>query len=140
MAGDRRRPHPRRVRQTARRPRLGRPRRPGRHRPRLDPRDRRPVAPVLAGHGLDAFVNNAGVIVQGPLELVPPHALRRQFEINVLGQAAVIQTFLPALRQAGGRVVNVGAVTARTAVPFFGPVAAPPTTAGPARPRPGRAT
>ncbi|MEU6374394.1 SDR family NAD(P)-dependent oxidoreductase [Streptomyces sp. NPDC046909] len=82
------------------------------------------VAPVLADHGLDALVNNAGVIVQGPLELVPPHALRRQFEINVLGQIAVTQAFLPALRQAGGRVVNVGAVTARTAVPFFGPVAA----------------
>ncbi|SNX61928.1 NADP-dependent 3-hydroxy acid dehydrogenase YdfG [Streptomyces sp. TLI_55] len=82
------------------------------------------VAPVLADHGLDALVNNAGVIVQGPVELVPPHALRRQFEINVLGQIAVTQAFLPALRRAGGRVVNVGAVTARTAVPFFGPVAA----------------
>ncbi|MEV7342870.1 SDR family NAD(P)-dependent oxidoreductase [Streptomyces sp. NPDC093544] len=82
------------------------------------------LAPTLDGRGLDALVNNAGIIVQGPVELVQLHALRRQFEINVFGQIAVTQAFLPALVSAGGRVVNIGAVTARTAVPFFGPVAA----------------
>ncbi|GGN59926.1 short-chain dehydrogenase [Streptomyces albiflavescens] len=82
------------------------------------------LSPVLGDRGLQALVNNAGVIVQGPVEVVPPHALRRQFDINVLGQIAVTQAFLPALRRAGGRVVNIGAVTARVSVPFFGPVAA----------------
>ena len=84
----------------------------------------RSLQPLLGQYGLNALVNNAGTIVQGPVELVPAHALRRQFEINVLGQIAVTQAFLPALRTARGRIVNIGAITARTAVPFFGPVAA----------------
>ncbi|RMI41123.1 SDR family NAD(P)-dependent oxidoreductase [Streptomyces triticirhizae] len=82
------------------------------------------ISPLIAEHGLNALVNNAGVIVQGPVELVRPEELRRQFEINVVGQIAVTQALLPALRLAGGRVVNVGAITARVSVPFFGPVAA----------------
>jgi NAD(P)-dependent dehydrogenase (short-subunit alcohol dehydrogenase family) len=47
--------------------------------------------------GLRAVVNNAGVIVQGPLELVPPAELRRQFEVNTFGPAYVVQAFLPLL-------------------------------------------
>jgi NAD(P)-dependent dehydrogenase (short-subunit alcohol dehydrogenase family) len=75
-------------------------------------------------HGLDGLVNNAGVIVQGPLELVPAAELRRQFEINVLGQMAVTQAVLPQLREARGRIVNVGAPTGRLAVPLMGPIGA----------------
>jgi NAD(P)-dependent dehydrogenase (short-subunit alcohol dehydrogenase family) len=75
-------------------------------------------------HGLDGLVNNAGVIVQGPLELVPPSELRRQFEVNVLGQLAVTQAVLPLLRAARGRIVNMGAPTGRVAVPLLGPIGA----------------
>jgi NAD(P)-dependent dehydrogenase (short-subunit alcohol dehydrogenase family) len=57
------------------------------------------VAERLGDEGLAGLVNNAGVIVQGPLELVPVHALRRQFEVNVIGQIAVTQAFLPLLRR-----------------------------------------
>src|SRR6266513_3154616 len=49
----------------------------------------------LAGRGLDGLVNAAGIIVRGPLELLPPGALRRQFEVNVLGHVAVTQSLLP---------------------------------------------
>jgi NAD(P)-dependent dehydrogenase (short-subunit alcohol dehydrogenase family) len=74
--------------------------------------------------GLDGLVNNAGVIVQGPLELVPAAELRRQFEINVLGQVAVTQAVLPLLRVARGRIVNVGAPTGRVGIPLLGPIGA----------------
>jgi NAD(P)-dependent dehydrogenase (short-subunit alcohol dehydrogenase family) len=77
--------------------------------------------------GLAGLVNNAGVIVQGPLELVPVHALRRQLEVNVIGQLAVTQAFLPLLRQGRGTIVNVGAASGRVTVPMAGPISASKT-------------
>lgn len=77
------------------------------------------VSREVGDGGLRAVVNNAGVIVQGPLELVPPGELRRQFEVNTFGPAYVVQQFLPMLRAGGGRVVNVSAPTARVAMPFL---------------------
>jgi NAD(P)-dependent dehydrogenase (short-subunit alcohol dehydrogenase family) len=40
------------------------------------------------------------------------------FEINVFGQIAVTQAFLPLLRTARGRVVNITSVGAHIAIPF----------------------
>jgi len=74
--------------------------------------------------GLQAVVNNAGLIVQGPLELVPPAQLQRQFEVNTYGPAFVTQAFLPLLRAGHGRVVNVSAPTGRVAMPFLGALSA----------------
>ncbi|MFC7331460.1 SDR family NAD(P)-dependent oxidoreductase [Marinactinospora rubrisoli] len=74
--------------------------------------------------GLYALVNNAGVIVQGPLELVPPEELHRQFAVNVYGPATVTREFLPLLRRGGGRIVNISAPTARCPVPFMGALSA----------------
>jgi len=73
---------------------------------------------------LHGIINNAGVIVQGPLELVTPEELRYQFDVNVFGAAAVTQAFLPLLRAGHGRLVNITAASARVAGPFFGPVSA----------------
>jgi NAD(P)-dependent dehydrogenase (short-subunit alcohol dehydrogenase family) len=70
---------------------------------------------------LDALVNNAGVVVAGPLEAVPASELRRQLEVNVVGQAAVTQALLPRLRASRGRVVFVSSVSGRIATPLFGP-------------------
>lgn len=78
----------------------------------------------LGGRSLWALVNNAGVIVQGPLELLPPDELRRQFEINTFGPVWVTQSFLPLLRSGNGRVVNVSAPTAHLPPPFLAPIAA----------------
>ena len=82
------------------------------------------AAAEQVGPRLDGLVNSAAIMGQGPVELTPTEAWRRQFEINVIGQATVIRAFLPALRASGGRVVNVGAVSARVPPPFFGPIAA----------------
>jgi NAD(P)-dependent dehydrogenase (short-subunit alcohol dehydrogenase family) len=71
--------------------------------------------------GLDALVNNAGIVVGGPLELVPLPELRRQLEVNVVGQVAVMQALLPALRRSHGRIVLVSSVGGRLATPFLAP-------------------
>ena len=73
---------------------------------------------------LDALVNNAGIGVGGPLELVAPEDLRRQLEVNVLGQVAVTQALLPALRRAHGRIVFLSSVGGRVAMAFTAPYAA----------------
>jgi NAD(P)-dependent dehydrogenase (short-subunit alcohol dehydrogenase family) len=74
--------------------------------------------------GLDALVNNAGIGVGGPLELVSAEDLRRQFEVNVFAQVAVTQAMLPALRRAGGRIVFVSSIGGRVAMAFTAPYAA----------------
>ncbi len=76
------------------------------------------------GSELYGLVANAGIAVAAPLELVPLDELRRQLEVNVVGQVAVLQTVLPALRRARGRVVLMGSVGGRSALPFLGPYAA----------------
>jgi NAD(P)-dependent dehydrogenase (short-subunit alcohol dehydrogenase family) len=72
-------------------------------------------------HGL---VNNAGIAISMPLEFVPVNELRRQLEVNVVGQVAVTQAFLPQLRRAQGRIVFVGSIAGRSALPFLGAYAA----------------
>jgi NAD(P)-dependent dehydrogenase (short-subunit alcohol dehydrogenase family) len=82
------------------------------------------VAAAQEGRGLHGVVNNAGAIVQGPVELVAPADLRAQFDVNVVGPATVLGEFLPLLRTGRGRVVNISAATARVAVPMMGPISA----------------
>ena len=81
----------------------------------------RTVEAVLAGAGLDGLVNNAGVSVDVPLECVDLGTLRRQLEVNAIAPVAVTQAFLPLLRRARGRVVNVSSVNGRVATPYSGP-------------------
>jgi NAD(P)-dependent dehydrogenase (short-subunit alcohol dehydrogenase family) len=70
--------------------------------------------------GLAGLVNNAGVGVATPLEDLPLDELRRQLEVNVVGQLAVTQAVLPALRAARGRIVIMGSIGGRSALPFLG--------------------
>lgn len=76
------------------------------------------------GRAVRGLVNNAGIGVGGPLEFLSLDDLRRQFEVNVIGQVAVTQAFLPMLRQARGRIVNIGSIGGRMATPFLGPYSA----------------
>jgi NAD(P)-dependent dehydrogenase (short-subunit alcohol dehydrogenase family) len=68
---------------------------------------------------LAGLVNNAGVVVPGPVEAIDLDDLRRQFEVNVIGQVAVTQAFLPLLRAARGRVVFMSSIGARRGLPFL---------------------
>ncbi len=81
------------------------------------------VANTVGQAGIDALVNNAGIGVTGPLECVRLDDLRRIFEVNVFGQIAVTQQFLPLLRKARGRVVNIGSIGDRLSLPFGAPLA-----------------
>jgi len=82
------------------------------------------VAKETGDAGLAGLVNNAGIVVSGPLEAVPLDALRRQFEVNVVGQVAVTQAMLPLLRKAAGRVVHIGSVNGAMSPPYMGPYSA----------------
>lgn len=70
---------------------------------------------------LDAVVNHAGIVVGGPVEGVPLDDLRRQLEVNVVGQVAVTQAVLPRLRESRGRVLLVSSLSGRIATPMTGP-------------------
>jgi NAD(P)-dependent dehydrogenase (short-subunit alcohol dehydrogenase family) len=77
-----------------------------------------------AGATLDALVNNAGIAVTGPVEVLDVAEWRRQLEVNLLGQVAVTRALLPALLAARGRVVNLSSISGRVAIPLLGPYAA----------------
>ncbi|HVF10558.1 MAG TPA: SDR family NAD(P)-dependent oxidoreductase, partial [Abditibacteriaceae bacterium] len=79
---------------------------------------------AATGGVLHGLVNNAGIVVAGPLEYVPVEEVRRQLEINVVGQVAVTQGVLPLLRAGRGRIVNIGSISGRSALPFMGPYSA----------------
>jgi NAD(P)-dependent dehydrogenase (short-subunit alcohol dehydrogenase family) len=80
----------------------------------------RSVADKLGDRALAGLVNNAGIDIAGPLETSSIAGVRSQFEVNVIGLLAVTQAFLPLLRQGRGRVVNIGSVLGRLAIPFMG--------------------
>jgi NAD(P)-dependent dehydrogenase (short-subunit alcohol dehydrogenase family) len=79
------------------------------------------VDAALGDAGLAGLVNNAGISVDIPLECVDIDLLRHQLEVNSIAPVAVTQAFLPLLRRARGRVVNVSSVNGRVASPFSGP-------------------
>ena len=89
-----------------------------------DPATIAAAAERLEGGPLHGLVNNAGIAVSMPLEFLPLPELRRQLEVNVVGQVAVTQAFLPHLRKARGRIVNVGSIAGHSALPFLGAYAA----------------
>jgi NAD(P)-dependent dehydrogenase (short-subunit alcohol dehydrogenase family) len=76
------------------------------------------VERLTTGHGLDGLVNNAGVAWFGPLEQTPIEVIDRVFRVNVLGVIATIQCFLPLVRQARGRIVNISSINGKLSFPF----------------------
>jgi NAD(P)-dependent dehydrogenase (short-subunit alcohol dehydrogenase family) len=91
---------------------------------KLDVTDTASIAAARAELGdgpLAGLVNNAGIAVAGPVEFMPLDELRLQLEVNVVGQVAVIQAFLPAIRAGRGRIVNVSSIGGRFALPLVSP-------------------
>jgi len=84
----------------------------------------RTVDEQTGGRGLAGLVNNAGVAVPAPIEHQPIDDFRRQLEVNLIGQVAVTQAFLPHLRTARGRIVNMSSIGGKVAVPLLGAYAA----------------
>ena len=68
---------------------------------------------------IDGLVNNAGYGTRGPVELVPVHAIRKNFETNLFSIIALTQLVLPSMRERGdGCIVNIGSVAGKIARPL----------------------
>jgi NAD(P)-dependent dehydrogenase (short-subunit alcohol dehydrogenase family) len=74
----------------------------------------------LGRQGLAGLVNNAGVGTGGPLEFQDPDEVRHTFEVNVMGPLRLSQAFLPLLRTAQGRIVNIGSMAGKVAMVMNG--------------------
>jgi len=79
------------------------------------------VSDAQGGGGLSLLINNAGILTPGPLEVLSLDAVRHEFEVNVFGALSVVNAFLPALRKARGRIVQISTWTASLPLPFNGP-------------------
>jgi NAD(P)-dependent dehydrogenase (short-subunit alcohol dehydrogenase family) len=79
------------------------------------------VSNTLGDAGLDLLINNAGILTPGPIEVLPLDAIRREFDVNVFGALSVMNAYLPALRKARGRIVQISTWTASVPLPFNGP-------------------
>ncbi len=65
---------------------------------------------------LDVLINNAGVMLLGPIENAPTEEWRRMIEANVFGVLYCTHAALPLMReQGGGHIVNVSSVAGRVA-------------------------
>jgi NAD(P)-dependent dehydrogenase (short-subunit alcohol dehydrogenase family) len=89
----------------------------------LDVTDERAIADAAraveeqTSGALFGLVNNAGLGLGGPLEMLPVADIRRLMEVNLTGVLAVTGAFLPMLRRARGRIVNIGSVAGVIAFP-----------------------
>jgi NAD(P)-dependent dehydrogenase (short-subunit alcohol dehydrogenase family) len=82
---------------------------------------REEVAASVGTGGLAGIVNNAGVGGGGPIEFMPLDELRRTLEVNLIGQVAVTQPFIPLIRKAKGTIVFIASIGGRVASPFMSP-------------------
>lgn len=78
------------------------------------------VRRTVGSGGLSGLVNNAGMAAPAPLEYMPMAEFRRQIDVNLTGQLAVTQAFLPLLRQAHGRIINISSVGGRVSGKMLG--------------------
>ena len=95
---------------------------PGVHPTRLDITDRESLSALAAQlpAQLDGVVNNAGIIVNGPVEGLALEDLARQLDVNVTAQIGVTQAVLPKIRAAKGRIVFISSVSGLIATPGTG--------------------
>jgi NAD(P)-dependent dehydrogenase (short-subunit alcohol dehydrogenase family) len=82
---------------------------------------RQQVAEAVGEQGLAGLVNNAGVGGGGPIEFMPLDELRDTLEVNLIGQVAVTQAFIPLIRTGNGTIVFIASIGGRVASPFMSP-------------------
>jgi NAD(P)-dependent dehydrogenase (short-subunit alcohol dehydrogenase family) len=79
------------------------------------------VSRAVGKNGLAGLVNNAGVGDGGPVETMDLDVLRNVLEVNLVGQVAVTQAFLPQIRKVPGTIVFIASIGGRIASPFMSP-------------------
>jgi NAD(P)-dependent dehydrogenase (short-subunit alcohol dehydrogenase family) len=84
------------------------------------------VGSMIGDRNLVGLVNNAGIVVSGPLLYLRPSEYRRQLDVNMVSPLVVIQAFAPFLgtdkkRQGPpGRIVNITSSGAKVPIPLLG--------------------
>lgn len=88
----------------------------------LDITDRSAIAalPDRLPAELNGVVNNAGIVVNGPVEGLSLDDLARQLDVNVISQIAVTQAVLPKIRSSRGRIVFISSVSGLFTTPGTG--------------------
>jgi NAD(P)-dependent dehydrogenase (short-subunit alcohol dehydrogenase family) len=82
------------------------------------------LAAARFGH-IDVVVNNAGIGMGGALEAMSLEELRKHFEVNVIGTAAVCRAAIHRMRpRRAGLIINVTSVAGRVGLPFLAPYCA----------------
>jgi len=83
--------------------------------------ERARVSVAGCGFPLHAVVNNAGIGLGGPLELLDVDEIQKVYDVNVFGYIRIIQAFLPLLRETRGRIVNISSFAGVFGTPFAVP-------------------
>src|ERR1700684_1805181 len=84
------------------------------------------VGSMIGDRNLVGLVNNAGIVVSGPLLYLKPSEYKRQLETSMISPIVVIQAFAPLLgtdkkRQGpAGRIVNISSSGAKIPIPLIG--------------------
>ncbi len=85
------------------------------------------VKTQLKEEGLGGLINNSGISVSGPIELLSVEEMAYNFEVNVFGLLRVTKAFLPLLGaqkehpSVPGRILNISSVAGKLAAPYMGP-------------------
>lgn len=82
------------------------------------------VTDALDGAGLDILITSAATLTSGSIGALSLDAIRHEFDVNIFGTLTVINAFLPALRTARGRVVQISSWAAHVPLPYNGSCAA----------------
>lgn len=82
------------------------------------------IKSMLGDKGLFALINNAGIVVGGPIELISAEDVQYQIQLNVIGQIQLTQQLIPFIRKGQGRIINIGSSSGRVVYPFMGIYAA----------------
>ena len=72
-----------------------------------------------SGQRLDGLLNNAGIAIGGPVEVLSVEEYRRSFDVNFFGQIRLIQELLPFLRESKGRIVNMSSLAGKLSQPMM---------------------
>jgi NAD(P)-dependent dehydrogenase (short-subunit alcohol dehydrogenase family) len=80
------------------------------------------VETVRAGGGdLYALINNAGVLITGPLAEADIEDVKWLFDVNVYGVMRMSTAFAPLLIENRGRIINIGSISGSVGFSYLGP-------------------